>query len=38
METRNFAEKPESANRFRERMTLLILGSGIAIATDRALP
>ncbi|MFT5260941.1 MAG: hypothetical protein ACI9VI_003275 [Candidatus Azotimanducaceae bacterium] len=38
METRNFAEEPESAIRFRERMALLIPGSGIAIATDRALP
>jgi len=35
LETRNFTEDPESAARFRERRTLLIPGSGIAIATDR---
>ncbi len=33
--TRNFTEDPESAARFRQRRTLLIPGSGIAIATDR---
>ncbi len=38
LDTRNFAEDPESAARFRERRTLLIPGSGIAIATDRIQP
>jgi hypothetical protein len=36
--TRNFLEDMESAVRFRERRTLLVPGSGIAIATDRMLP
>lgn len=34
--TRNTTTDPESAQRFRERRQLLIEGSGIAIATDRA--
>ena len=34
LETRNFAEDMESAARFRERRSMLIPGSGIAIATD----
>jgi len=38
LETRNFTEDPESAARFRERRTLLIPGSGIAIATNRSQP
>lgn len=37
LETRNFTEDMESANRFRERRSMLIPGSGIAIATDRAI-
>jgi hypothetical protein len=36
--TRNFNEDMESALRFRERRTLLVPGSGVAIATDRLLP
>lgn len=38
LDTRNFTEDMESANRFRQRRSLLIPGSGIAIATDRILP
>ena len=38
LETRNFAEDMESATRFRERRSMLIPGSGIAIATDRSEP
>lgn len=36
LDTRNFEQDPESARRFRDRRQLLIEGSGIAIATDRA--
>ena len=38
LDTRNFTEDMESANRFRQRQSMLIPGSGIAIATDRMLP
>ena len=38
LDTRNFTEDMESANRFRQRRSMLIPGSGIAIATDRMLP
>ncbi len=38
LETRNFTEDTESAMRFRERRSMLIPGSGVAIATDRLLP
>lgn len=38
LDTRNFTEDMESAMRFRERRSMLIPGSGVAIATDRLLP
>ena len=38
LETRNFAQEMESAARFRQRRTMLIPGSGVAIATDRYQP
>ena len=38
LETRNFAEDMESAVRFRERLGMLIPGSGVAIATGRLIP
>lgn len=38
LETRNFAQDMESAARFRQRRTMLIPGSGVAIATDRYQP
>ena len=38
LDTRNFEKDPESQQRFAERRQYLIPGSGIAVATDRALP
>jgi hypothetical protein len=38
LNTRNFAQDPESARRFSERRQLLIEGSGVAIASDRLIP
>jgi len=38
LDTRNFTADMESAIRFKERRTMLVPGSGIAIATDRIVP
>ena len=38
IESREFERDPESRQRFIERSRLQLEGSGVAIATDRAIP